>query len=219
MITTGDAGLRGDVVTPATLDAASVLAAQVVPGASTGEARGLEMLDQCVLGGECESFVRGDALLAGIVVSDRPDQSALAPDEYVEQLVALKGTPGLVRIHAIAGTVPVPSCSTCDSAGFGLVDAQELTGGTFLDICTTEWGESLAILAAGSISDVASFALRADPVEDTIVVEVDGTAWGGWTYTGHADDGGTNEVRFDGAPAPPAGSAVDISYVVAGPCH
>jgi hypothetical protein len=163
--------------------------------------------------------VRADALLTGIVVSDQYDQSALAPSDYVGNLVAWKGTPGLVRIHAIAGAVPAPSCSTCDSAAFGLDEAQELSGGTFLDICTADWGESLAILAAGSISEVASFPLRSDPVVDTIVVEVDGAEWGGWTYTGHTDDGGTNEVRFDGVPTPPGGSAVDIGYVVAGPCH
>jgi hypothetical protein len=219
VITTGDAALRGAVVTPATPDAVDVLAAQVVPGTSlTDPARGVQMLSACVVGGECEGFVRDDALLAGIVVSDRPDQSDLPVDDYVAALAAAKGTPGLVRIHAIAGATP-PSCSTCDSSGEGLVDAQALTGGTFLDICTTEWGESLAILAAGSLSAVASFALRANPVEDTIVVEVDGAVWDGWTYTGHVSDGGTNEVRFDGAPTPPPGSAVDISYVVAGPCN
>jgi hypothetical protein len=75
------------------------------------------------------------------------------------------------------------------------------------------------MLAAGSISDVASFPLRSDPVVETIVVEVDGTEWGGWTYTGHADQFFTNEVRFDGPPIPPGGSAVDISYVVAGNCY
>jgi hypothetical protein len=66
---------------------------------------------------------------------------------------------------------------------------------------------------------VASFPLGSDPVVDTIVVGVDGTEWGGWTYTGHVDDGGTNEVRFDGVPTPPGGSTVDISYVVTGPCR
>jgi hypothetical protein len=219
VITTQDAGLRGAVVTPATANASSVLAEQVVPDVTIGASRGLQMLATCVSGGDCDGFVRPDALLTGIVVSDRSDSSALAPEKYVEQLVALKGAASLVRIHAIAGAVPVPSCSTCDSAGFGLDQAQELTGGTFLDICTTDWGKSLAILAAGSISEVASFPLQLDPVVDTIVVEVDGTEWSGWTYTGHADDGGTNEVRFDGVPTPPGGSSVDISYVVTGPCH
>ena len=219
VITTQDAALRGEVVTPATANAASVLAEQVEPGIAVGTSRGLQMLDTCVFGGECEGFLRPDALLTGIVVSDRSDASALAPEDYVAHLVASKGTPGLVRIHAIAGAIPAPTCATCDSAGFGLDEAQGLTGGTFLDICTTDWGESLAILAAGSISEVASFPLRADPVVDTIVVEVDGTEWSGWTYTGHAADGGTNEVRFDGVPIPPGGSAVDISYVVAGACY
>jgi hypothetical protein len=207
-------------VTPATTDAAGVLAEQLSSGTRpTDQSRGLEMLSACVVGGECAGFVRDEALLVGIVVSDRPDQSELSVEAYVEALVGSKGTPGLVRIHAIAGAVPVPSCSTCDSSSYGLVDAQELTGGTFLDICTTDWASSLAILAAGSVSDVASFALRADPVEDTIVVEVDGVAWSGWTYTGHVADGGTNEVRFDGVPTPPAGSSVEIAYVVAGPCN
>jgi hypothetical protein len=218
VITTQDATLRGEVVTPATANAASVLAQQVEPDDTIGASRGLQMLDACVLGGECDSFVRTNALLAGIVVSDRSDASALTPESYVERLVALKGTSGLARIHAIAGVLPSPSCSTCDSASFGLDEAQELTGGTFLDICTSDWAEGLAILAAQSVSEVASFPLESDPVVDTIVVRVDGTEWGGWTYTGRVDDGGTNEVRFDGVPVPPGGSAVDISYVVAGNC-
>ncbi len=222
VITTGQSTFRGDVLTRATPDVALELAQQVVPGTGgAGTSRGIQMLYECVAGGDCGAgFLRDDALLAAVVVSDGSDRSDLEVGEYVAAIQALKGAPNLVRIHAIAGPVPgPPSCATCESAGHGLDEAQALTGGTFLDICTTDWGASLAILAASSLSDVATFALDRDPVEETIEVAVDGSVWGGWTYTGHLADGGTNAVRFEGGPLPPGGSQVDVSYVIAGDCR
>jgi hypothetical protein len=45
VITTQDATLRGEVVTPATANAAEVLAQQVDPDSKIGVSRGLQMLD------------------------------------------------------------------------------------------------------------------------------------------------------------------------------
>jgi hypothetical protein len=62
------------------------------------------------------------------------------------------------------------------------------------------------------------FPLGQDPMEASIVVEIDGSVVGGWAYTGHAADGGTNAVRFDVDSVPPPGATVDATYVVAGTC-
>ncbi len=164
--------------------------------------------------------MRDDALFAGIIVSDEPDQSALSPESYVDYFKTLKEDEDLVKIHAIAGVVPgPPSCGTCSSPGYGYDQAQELTEGTFLDVCADDWGASLSVLAAGSITDLSQFKLSQDPVEDTIEVFVDNAQqMNGWWYTGHEDDLGNNAVKFQDEYVPDGGSEVRIQYVVKQEC-
>jgi hypothetical protein len=153
------------------------------------------MLYNCVQpGGDCSDsagFMRDDALFAGIIVSDEPDQSALKPDAYVDYFWSLKEDPDLMKIHAIAGAVPVPTCTTCASAGFGYDVAVDLTGArssTSADV------SGLSALAESSIESLL-FKLSGDPVEDTIGSTSTTPAYmaGGTEYE---EDLGNNAVKF-----------------------
>ena len=221
VITTDTSGLRGSVVTPG--DPLAMLADQVEAGTGgSGTTRGLQMLYNCVLNDCSESagFLRDDALFAAIIVSDGPDTSALTPEAYVEYFWTLKDDPDLVRVNLFAGAFPVPTCSTCDSTGFGYDEAVELSGGVYHDICTKDWDVALRSLAESSLGEPGSFALSADPAVDTIVVDVDGVEWKtGWTYTGHVADGGTNEVVFDLETLPPVGVDIEVRYTIAAVCE
>ena len=232
VISTDQSSFYGPVVTPRTKDPGGKLADQVTAmgtdGSGTG--RALEMLYDCVQpGSDCSEsagflragFLRDDALLVGIIFSDGPDQSTLSPQAYVESFWTLKDDPELVRILAIAGAIPIPTCSTCASAGFGYDEAVELThgGGGWVDICADDMREGLAVIADQSSPEPPpSVRLSEDPVVYTIEVSVDGARWdGGWTYTGHVVDGGTNEVAFfDPLPMP---SVVEVSYTVTPACE
>jgi hypothetical protein len=109
---------------------------------------------------------------------------------------------------------------SCASPGFGYDEAVALTGGEFVDICTDDWPASLRLMAEHSLSPYANaLTLEADPIVDTLVVEVDRVVWkSGWYYTGRLADGGTNEIRFDLETFPLAGSRIEASYSVQPVC-
>ena len=180
VITSDTATFADDVVTNLTTDPATVLADQIA-GLGTGGAgttRALQMLYECVQpGSDCSEkagFLRPEASLGAIVVADDPDESTLTPEAYVEYLWTLKSDPELVRFDVIAGAIPVPTCGTCASAGFGYDEAVELTEGAYLDICG-DWDKALTFLADLALSRASwRLELSETPVIDTIEVLVDG---------------------------------------------
>ena len=219
VITTDQDSFRGPVVRPG--DPLEWLADQVDVIEGSGTERGLQMLYNCVqAGADCSAvvgFLRDDALFVGVIISDDPDQSALSPEAYVEHFWTLKDDPELVRIHAVAGAIPIPTCSTCASAGFGYDEAVELTYGGYYDICDSMSDTLSGVADQSVVGPVRSLELSEDPIAGSIDVSVDGLPWvAGWAYTGHVADGGTNEVEFDDPL--PIRSVVEVSYTVTVAC-
>ncbi|MEE2751540.1 MAG: choice-of-anchor D domain-containing protein [Myxococcota bacterium] len=169
--------------------------------------------------GECnQNFLRPNAMLHIIMVSDEPEQSGGSWDSYVNEIIAKKGNASLVRLSAIAGDYP-NGCSTA-WAGSGYYEAVNYTGGEFLSICSTSWTGYMASLAHASINQDV-FPLSAPAVESTIEVWV--TPAGGpntapiqqmvnWHY-----DASTASVVFD-SDIPEGGEMVDIDYAVLAAC-
>lgn len=158
---------------------------------------------------ECNgSFMRPNALLHIIDVSDEPEQSAdmgaLPWDQNVQAIWDKKGSPAMVRISAIAGPVP-DGCSSA-SPGTGYAEAVAATGGVFLNICDN-WATSanLALLAQASVNQ-STFELSGQAEEASIVVTVNGSTRSDWTF-----DANRNVVVFNGN-FPAGGDRVEISY-------
>lgn len=176
-------------------------------------ANGVENTDA----GECnEGFMRPDALLHIVAVSDEPEQSdcedIFSPcesrwEELVDEMILKKGSASLTKVSAVAGPVPSGCTSSGNSAeaGTGYAEAVDATGGVFLSICA-DWGTSVEELAEASIQQ-DTFELSHNAYEPSIVVTVNGaTVSSGWHY-----DEDTNAVIFD-TDAPDEGAAVSISY-------
>lgn len=153
----------------------------------------------------CNSgFLREDAMLHFIQVSDEPEQSWNDWSWYVTNIENHKGNPGLVRISAIAGDYP-GGCSTAD-AGHGYYEAVNYTGGEFLSICSATWSGYMEKLAQASINQ-ANYELSATAVESTIVVKVNGNVvTGDWHF-----DATYNSVVFD-SNVPEGGDDIKITY-------
>jgi hypothetical protein len=153
---------------------------------------------------ECNAgFLRPDALLHGVIVSDEPDSSPDPWSDYVDAMVAKKGDAALVRISAIAGQMPT-SCDAWEALGYA--EAVAATGGAFIDICS-DWATSLAALAA-EIATQDTFPLDQRAVPASITVTVNGQRIeAGWTY-----DSATHAVVFEEASAPSEGDEVIIDY-------
>ena len=162
----------------------------------------IEMTDP----GECNNgFMRPEAMLHIIMVSDEPEQSPMAWNHYVDKVIAKKGSASNVKFSAVAGDYP-GGCPTAE-AGTGYYDAVNATGGVFLSICS-EWATptNLSMLAAASIQQSA-FELSATPHPVSIRVFVNGTERvSGWIY-----DGPTNTVVFEEA-IPAEGDHIRITY-------
>ncbi len=128
--------------------------------------------------GECnEGFVRPNALLHIVTVSDEPEQSGQRWDHWVGRYQAGMSDPDLVVVSVVA------DLSGCEAGAAGYVEAAAATGGLALDICSPNWNNFAAQLGAASAEALNTFLLGAVPDPDSIVVEVDGEVRaGGWHY-------------------------------------
>lgn len=154
-------------------------------------------------------FLRPDARLVVIYLSDEPDQSDsdATPTQVANYLLALKGSLSKITAHAVTGDFP-SGCSGNGSAEFGdgYYDLVSNLSGTFLSICSSDWGVQMDSLARNSILS-NSFQLSEIPVVASIEAYVDGVLNFDWTF-----EESTNSVVFNTPPA--EGSQIDISYAV-----
>ena|GEM_PF-5903125 len=159
---------------------------------------------------ECNTgFVRENALLHVILVSDYKDSSANPWKSYVDKMVEKKGNSANLRISAIAGDLP-DGCNTDSNSahgGAGYWEAVQETGGKFMSLCS-DWtsAQNLKELAEASvISD--NYPLENLAEESTIVVFVnDEMVENGWHF-----DKERNSVKFD-SDAPKEGDKIRIRY-------
>lgn len=175
-------------------------------------------------GGCNAGFLRDDARLDVVFVSDEPEQSINPWPVYVQQLEALKATPGDVTLHAIAGDWP-SGCATA-SAGSGYFEGVSQSGGQFLSICTSDWAGTLATLAdAAAGNRNTSFRLAMNAVPNSVRVWVDGVQQeSGWTHVANYRNArflGTpvlDAIHFDAAHVPADQSAVVVDYAIVPQC-
>lgn len=183
-------------------------------------------------GGPNEGFVRSEASLLVVMVSDEEDCSdggALegqdAEDCYLERdlltpvprlvndvLSTKDGDATRLQIGAIVGLDE----GNCEDAypGRRYMDAAALTGGLIGDICSGDWSTILADLGLTAVGIKTSFRTSNQPREGTLVVEVDEEEVledpvNGWTY-----DYETWYLTFHGDAIPERGQQVVATYDV-----
>ncbi|HYO70236.1 MAG TPA: hypothetical protein VEU33_29575, partial [Archangium sp.] len=157
-------------------------------------------------------FLREDAKLAIIAVTDEEDFSPQPVSAYETFLLGLKGGDrSKVLFSAIAGPGDLTTCPRASSTGSRYIQLAQSTGGVVESICTPNWAESLERISENAFGPNRSFPLSETPSDTTrIVVRVDGGGvTGGWTY-----DAASNTVIFDVDKAPQPGANVQITYPV-----
>jgi hypothetical protein len=185
-------------------------------------------LSDPLLHAENAGFIRDDANLAVVVLSDEEEQSSMSSGDFTAWLDGYKGDPARSSMSGIVGAVDRGLVGSC---GGGLFDASATLGekyiqaahntdGIIRDICDmdnfAEFVTYLSYSAAG-LSD--RFDLSQEPHGiGSIDVTVNGTpvpydAISGWTY-----DPATNSVVFNGSSMPGPEDSVEISYLVAPTC-
>ena len=171
-------------------------------------------------------FLREDAKLYIICVSDEQDQSKGNPDFYVDFFSSLKGfrNTEMMKVSAIVMPDPIPSGCGADSStpGTRYIEVAQRTGGIFESLCTGDWASSLSALGIDAFAAIREFPLSRPADAGTITVEVNGNpvpqascndcdaCTDGWVY--YPD---TNSVCFGADYVPDKGDRIEISYTAA----
>mgnify|MGYP007046913292 CR=1 FL=1 len=175
-------------------------------------------------------FVRDDADLAIIIVSDEPDYSTIGrPDsgDYIDAdgfslwLDGLKGDPERSQLSAIVGISPdgLDSPDGCNQdgggqqgggalRGNGYLEAAQATDGVWQSICSDDWTEMLRLLGLLTAGLQDTFVLSRTAYPATIQVTVAGLPVNQWEF-----DVESNALFFgtsDTIPRP--GQVIEIEY-------
>ena len=213
MIANADSGCNnGGIYTPSTPNYISNFQSQIqVGGAGSYTENLLTIVRNAVENtdsGECNAgFLRANAMLHIIMVSDEREQSIGSYSTFVNEIIAKKGgVPENVRMSVIYN----PNDSLSRYTG-----AANDTGGLIFDIRSSAWSTplNLELLAEASvISD--RYALDNLALEHTIEVFINGYAvQSNWHY-----DSVANAVVFDASP-PSEGDNITINYATPAVCE
>jgi len=169
-------------------------------------------------------FLREEAALAVIVVSDEEDGSLGPVGHYVRFLQGVKGPGREVNISfsAVVGPTPDGCVPRGEEDIFGAearsaeryTEIAETTGGLVESICAANFAPFVETLATTLAGLRRFFPLSAPPDEDSIEITVDGVRvrqsdTNGWRWS--PDD---LAIIFTGTAVPPPGAEVLISYDV-----
>lgn len=159
-------------------------------------------------------FLRSDAKLAIIVLSDEEDQSSGTVQYYVDYFQNLKGAKNtnLFAWHSIVGDAPSgcrASGITADAGG-RYIEATTRTNGIFRSICATDWGRIANDIGLDAFAAKTQFFLSraADPA--TLQVTVNGAAQ--VQGTDYDFESNTNSIVFRSGAVPPAGASIKAEY-------
>ena len=209
-----DGCFNGGILTPTTPDYASLFAAAAVEGDDPG---GLATLSEKLLQltdvalsktgpGECNAgFLRPDARLHVILVSDEPNRSPLSWNAYLGNYQSLLADPDLLTVSAIIDQ------SNCSLGGEGYPEIVYATSGMVLDLCGS-WAPQIGQLGATTVQYLDSLQLAEPAAEETLQIRVDGQVDTTWTY-----DEATNALSF--SPPLGEGSTVEVDYAVLDTCE
>jgi len=203
------------VLTPAMADYTTRFQSAVSSGGGFWTEAGLTIASEAIEqtdAGECNwGFLRPDAMLHIIMVSDEQEQSSSSWDWYMDKIVSKKGSSARVKFSAIAGDYP-EGCATADP-GDGYHQVVEATDGVFLSICS-DWAtpSNLSMLAEASVQR-DTFELDAMGFASTVQVYVNGSErFSGWYF-----DEDDNAVVFEES-IPAEGDVVRVTYGSVGTC-
>ncbi len=168
-------------------------------------------------GGPNWGFLRDDARLELVFVSDEPDQSPAELELYVDFFKSLKPPSDEDRIHAhaIVGT-DGNAAALCSGPGgsaqpgTGYVSVVSELGGVLASICEADFGPALQRIGAIAFAPQRRFFLSRPARERSVRVNVrGGPCYGGWSF-----DPRGNSVIFDleHSCMPRAGDTLEIRY-------
>lgn len=143
------------------------------------------------------NFVREDAYLIVVLISDEKEQSSGTVKSYIDQIKSYKSNPGLLKMYSIVNLTSAPR----------YIEAADRTGGKKADI-KSNFAETLKNMGEKIVELSSSFALKSLPYDSEIVVKVDGKVMtSGWTI-----DTESGTLKFAADSVPNEGASITITY-------
>ncbi|MBI3184553.1 MAG: choice-of-anchor D domain-containing protein [Myxococcales bacterium] len=220
----GDAN-NPKVLTPTTPDVENKFKAKVKVGTNgsaseTGISPSLKAVTAPLVTADNAGFLRFNAYLAVVVVTDAIDQDPKPVSYFYNQFLNVKGVnrANLFTFNVIGPFDPNPptGCSYDGSSDDGrYAQMVSLTNGVREEICNANWAQKLQDLGKVAFGYRTSFFLNSTPDQSggkTIEVKVNGVVVPStdWTY-----DPVANAIVFNAGKAPGAGQTLSVSYTVA----
>lgn len=225
----GSSNDRQWVITPETANASDVFAELVNVGIEgNGFEQGLETAYKAITPPRTtnanKGFLRDEAVLSIIMVSDEQDGSERPVNDYINDYFAVKGQRSRDVFNFSALTVTDESECTAaqalaSSPGTRYVDVATQTHGIVRNICSSDFGDIITDLSLNASRLNDTYFLTGEPDLGTLEVLVDGEAIacdaGVWTYTRIDSDGdGKDEpaIVFDRSHLPAVGAQITVKY-------
>lgn len=162
---------------------------------------------------ENSGFLRSNAELAIVFVSDEDDQSSITVGQFLTELQGLKASTD-VTVSALVGDVPLGCVSSTGAADAGarFLQAVESSGGVGWSICQAPFDTLFGRMVRQFAHLQDTFLLTRLPDPESIEVRVDDVLLhnrevDGWIYLSDI-----NAVRIVGTPFPLAGQTVNVQY-------
>ncbi|HLT23095.1 MAG TPA: hypothetical protein VKZ84_06620 [Bacteriovoracaceae bacterium] len=151
------------------------------------------------------TFLRSDAYLAVVFMSDEEDQSEGEAKHYVDFLKSHKVDAGLVKVYSIVNTNT--NYQSGLTVGYERYEAAtNLTGGKLADI-NGNFHEILSEMGGNLLSLLDSFALAHTPLNGTLKVFVNNVQVSNFSY-----DAGSRSIKFPSDDLPPVGAEIRVEY-------
>lgn len=161
-----------------------------------------------------KDFLRDDAYLAIVYVSDEEDQSQNSVESYVNKFKSLKKNAGLVKVYSIV-TKEKDVSSRFSRYGWAsrmvgkrYEQASEMTDGKSESI-KDDFHTILEDMGDTIVELSNSFPLAKKSVDGQHIVFVNGSVVEGWNYNEES-----NSIMFEEDSAPAAGSTIEVKYNV-----
>jgi len=154
------------------------------------------------------TFLRQDAYLAIVFLSDEEDQSEKKKEEYLARFQAAKKNKGMVKAYSIV-TTKMPKNAQWETIGTRYEYVSNQTGGSFSDI-TDDFSATLKNMGGSIVNLIDRFALAEAPYNNLIQVYVNNVeAKAGWTF-----DSVAHTLKFNADSIPAEGAKVEVKYKV-----
>lgn len=221
------------VITPSTPNLISTFVTNVRQGINgNGDERAFQSFKTALNSNLNAGFLRSDAYLAVIIVSDEDDFSHNSSQyinrdynyaglhtvqSYVDYLDQKTQSTGALRRYSVSAITIADQNCLAQNASWGIIGQRYIdlageTDGVVGDICSPNFSDDLDAIQNRIAELSTQFYLSRVPRPETIVVKVndilipeDPTQ--GWTY--HAD---ANSIMFHGAAIPPQGARISVDF-------